>query len=242
MPLVSVNTPVPSVQSKDRGQTKDDPHFGSVAPKGHTLPYGQALDWLLDHILTIFIIPAWLQRLGPAEWRQTATSYTDTGLYLSELLERERDASTSSRNTKKNLLGALVTTSDSAAKGDKLSEEDLIGNVFVFAVAGLETTAGTLQYALTHLAMRQDVQRWMCEELDTVLKGESEDPEEWDYGVVWPKLVAPLCVIVSLLGSPGLILITKGSAYARHPARSLSSCATPPLFPCPHCRPSPSSD
>lgn len=218
MPFRSVND-TSSTLDKIEEPAEDDPHFGTIAPKGHTLPYSEAMDWLLDHVLTIFVVPAWLQRLGPTAWRQTAIAYTDSGLYLSELLERERLQSKSSTG-KKNLLGALVATSDLAASEDKLSEDDLIGNVFVFAVAGLETTAGTLQYALTHLALEQDMQQWLWEELDIALSGESEDPSEWDYGVVWPKLVAPMCVIVSL---PFPAVIIEKVAYARHPALRMAS-------------------
>lgn len=175
-------------------QTDGDAHFGTAVPAGHTLPFGEALDWLLDHVIMLIIVPPWLQRCGPINWRTTAAAYADTRLYISELLSRERAQGPS--KAKKNLLGALVATSDSAAKNEQLSERDLVGNVFVFAIAGLETTAGTLQYALTQLALHRDLQEWLWTDLDAALDGESEDPMEWDYNIVWPKLVAPLCIIV----------------------------------------------
>lgn len=229
MPFISVNKPVSPDNSKRIKQMEDDEHFGSKTPGGHKMPYAEALDWILDNIVTVFIIPPWLQRIGPASWRKTAVAYNDTGLYLKELLERERKTNSEpskqgQRNfpglpmigQKKNLLGALVATSDSAEKGDGLSEDDLIGNVFVFAVAGLETTAGTLQYTLTRLAVYQDKQRWLQEELGKALEGESEDPTEWDYSIVFPKLVAPLCVIVSILLP--LLCLTSSPAPRRDPA------------------------
>lgn len=196
IPFVSINSTTQPQKTDDN----NDAHFGTVAPAGHTLPYGEALDWVLDNVLTLFLVPAWLQRLGPAAWRTTAVSYVDTGLYLSELLSKERTSG--APGAKKNLLGALVATSDGAAKHDQLSQDDLVGNVFVFAVAGLETTAGTLQYALTQLALRPDIQEWLWKDLDAVLSGESDDPADWDYAVVWPKLVVPLCIIVPLPPTP----------------------------------------
>lgn len=175
-------------------QTDGDAHFGAAVPAGYTLSFGEAFDWLLDHVITLIVVPSWLQRCGPVNWRTTAAAYVDTRLYISELLSRERVQGPS--KAKKNLLSALVATSDSAAKNEQLSESDLVGNVFVFAIAGLETTAGTLQYALTQLALCRDLQEWLWADLDAALDGESEDPMEWDYNIVWPKLVAPLCIIV----------------------------------------------
>lgn len=192
-----VDLPFAPDSSKKSLQTNDnDIHFGTTTPAGHVLPFGEALDWLIAHFITLLVVPPWLQRRGPAVWRTTAAAYADTRLYISELLSRERESGLSSLGTKKNLLSALVATSDSAAKHEQLSQTELIGNVFVFAVAGLETTAGTMQYVLTQLALHRDLQEWLWKDLDAALNGESEDPAEWDYGVVWPKMVAPLCIIV----------------------------------------------
>lgn len=189
---------VPSSSEKSSQTDGNDTRFGATAPADHVLPYGEALDWLIANFITLLLVPPWLQRRGPAAWRTTAAAYVDIRLYLSELLERERERllGSSFLGVKKNLLGALVATSDGAAKHERLSQTELIGNVFVFAVAGLETTAGTMQYALTQLALRRDLQEWMWTDLDSALKGMSEDPMEWDYSVVWPKLIAPLCIIV----------------------------------------------
>lgn len=200
----------------------DDAHFGTAVPAGHTLPFGEALDWLLDHVITLLMVPSWLQRRGPISWRTTAAAYVDTRLYISELLSRERAQDSS--NAKKNLISALVATSDSAAKHEQLSESDLAGNVFVFAIAGVETTAGTLQYALTQLALRHDLQEWLWTDLDAVLDGESEDPMEWNYNIVWPKLVAPLCIIVRPLSFVSTTKLTwrstKPSANSQPSSRS----------------------
>ncbi|KAL0635820.1 hypothetical protein Q9L58_005254 [Maublancomyces gigas] len=193
-----VDIPFAPSSSENPSQTdENDTRFGAIAPADHVLPYGEALDWLIANFITLLLVPPWMQRRGPAAWRTTAAAYADTRSYISELLERERQRllGSSSLGTKKNLLGALVATSDGAAKHEQLSQTELVGNVFVFAVAGLETTAGTMQYALTQLALRRDLQEWMWTDLDVALKGMSEDPTEWDYSVVWPKLIAPLCII-----------------------------------------------
>jgi len=117
--------------------------------------------------------------------RKLALAYGDVGLYLTELLARERLSPSAT------LLGALV-------HGGGLTEEGTIGNIFIFALAGLETT-GTLQYAVLLLAVHPEIQEWLYQDIKEVLDGESADPTEWDYNKVYPKLVYCLCVIVSSL-------------------------------------------
>jgi cytochrome P450 len=49
------------------------------------------------------------------------------------------------------LLNLLVKGAGEETEQQGLSESELIGNAFIFMVAGHETTAGALNYALTHL-------------------------------------------------------------------------------------------
>jgi len=112
--------------------------------------------------------------------RKLALAYGDIELYLTELLARERLSPSAT------LLGALVHRGS-------LTEEKTIGNIFIFALAGLET-AGMLQYPVLLLT---EIQEWLYQDIKEVLDGEGADPTEWDYNKVYPKLVCCLCVIVS---------------------------------------------
>lgn len=184
--------------------SSDDDYFSeSHIPKGYSMSYGESFDWLLDNVLPLLIVPKFLMRWGPRSLQKTEKSYNDVGKYIKELIRRERDSSVASSSIqqpatrgKQNLLSALVRGSDSEESKKQLSEDDVIGNIFVFAVAGLETSAGTLRYALLCLALHQSEQDWLHNDTKHSLEGESEDPREWDYTTVFPKLVACMCVIV----------------------------------------------
>ncbi|KAF2823067.1 cytochrome P450 [Ophiobolus disseminans] len=81
-----------------------------------------------------------------------------------------------------NLLNALIKASDAAQAANAkaktyMSDDELTGNMFVFAFAGHETTATTISYALSQLALNQDVQDWVAEELKEVVG----DTETLDY-------------------------------------------------------------
>lgn len=69
------------------------------------------------------------------------------------------------------LIAASMNDSFSGAeKGDGgLTDEELVGNIFIFALAGHETSAHTLSFALAQLALNPNVQDWVLEEVEQVL-------------------------------------------------------------------------
>ncbi|KAK1584969.1 cytochrome P450 [Colletotrichum navitas] len=82
-----------------------------------------------------------------------------------------------------------------------LTEEEIGGNLFVFTIAGFDTTANTLAYAVTLLAAYPEWQTWIQAEIDAVLgpapSGAGSDDELPDYAAAYPKLVRCLAIMVS---------------------------------------------
>ncbi|RPB05471.1 cytochrome P450 [Choiromyces venosus 120613-1] len=170
-------------------------HFGQKnIPPGHRMSYGNAVNHVLDNIIALVITPKWLLRNGPESLKKTGQSYEELGLYLKELIQNHGKAGSSDR---KNLLRSLVkaSTGDGLGKGSGLTDTEVIGNAFIFAVAGLETTTGTLHYAVMYLALNPDVQDWLYKDLQEALKDEDQDPSKWEYEKVYPKMASVLCVI-----------------------------------------------
>ncbi|TVY78301.1 Cholesterol 24-hydroxylase [Lachnellula suecica] len=66
-------------------------------------------------------------------------------------------------------------------KRDRLSIEDILGNVFVMNIAGHDTTANTLSFTVMLLAANPDVQDWLREELDAIIGDSYMD--EWDFSL-----------------------------------------------------------
>jgi len=67
-----------------------------------------------------------------------------------------------------------------------LSDEEILGNVFVFMLAGHETTANTLHFGLLFLALNQHSQAHLQRDLEDIF---GDRPiEEWDYDHDLPKL------------------------------------------------------
>ncbi|KAL2255511.1 hypothetical protein VTK26DRAFT_3210 [Humicola hyalothermophila] len=81
------------------------------------------------------------------------------------------------------LMGQLTQSkySEKAArdKGPKLDDSEIIGNAFIMTVAGHETTANTLHFALVELATNPATQRRLQRDVDDLFG--TTDPETWDY-------------------------------------------------------------
>jgi cytochrome P450 len=79
--------------------------------------------------------------------------------------------------------------------GGGLSEDEIYGNLFFYHIAGHETTAGVLGYAVYLLAAFPKWQRWVHEEIDATYKPHI-DVDKMDYKETSPKLKRCLAVMV----------------------------------------------
>jgi len=76
---------------------------------------------------------------------------------------------------------------DSSSKKDEdiglevntLSESEIIGNSFIFLLAGHETTANSIHFSMVYLAFDPSTQRKLQADIDRILGG--RDIEELDY-------------------------------------------------------------
>ena len=79
--------------------------------------------------------------------------------------------------------GAGVTSDPST---QTLTDREILGNAFVFILAGHETTANSIHFSLVYLALNIASQRHLQRDLDDIFQG--RPVSEWDYDRDVPKL------------------------------------------------------
>jgi len=89
------------------------------------------------------------------------------------------------------LMGALVKGAGITASSEKqtkqiLTDAEIMGNAFVFILAGHETAANSIHFAILYLALKTSSQRRLQADLDTIFEG--KPTSEWDYERDLPKL------------------------------------------------------
>lgn len=177
---------------------------------GRKMSYRDALDLLINDVgsLVLYMLarscgwPVW------AMWgsiKATATARKDYMSYMGETLRKEREEIQAGGPTDGSLtlMRALVRDSDlglqdagavgKKGKGPLMTDDEILGNLFVYYLAGHDTTAGVLNYAVTLLACMPEWQEWLAEEIDAVVR---EDQTGLKFSLVFPKLHRCLALMV----------------------------------------------
>lgn len=183
----------------------------SLVPEGHTLSYKVALERLLLNIVVVMLTPKFILRNSPLKLHTTANeAYVEWGKYMRELYENKRkEVQIGETREGMDLMGALVKgagiTAESldaqenrdpekaAASMNKqlLTDEEILGNAFVFILAGHETAANTIHFSILFLAMHWASQKRLQDDLDSILG--DRPVSEWDYDNDMPKLFGSMC-------------------------------------------------
>jgi cytochrome P450 len=172
-------------------------------PEGHTMSYRDALALILKNLLVPIIAskvnaPSYLL---PKFVQDMKNALAEFKKYMVEMVEEERALVKTGRpDQKENLMSVLVRANEYSAAGGKdrssLTDEEIYGNLFIWNLAGHDTTATVLAYAMSLLAVNLPIQEWLGEEINSVL-GDTPS-EDWNYEEDFPKLKRCLALMVSL--------------------------------------------
>ena len=177
-------------------QTYDDPskirNKQLEADDGHTMSYTYAIHCLLDNILFQFLLPRWmLERLPLKRLKKANEAYLEWGNYMKEAVDRKKEelAEGEKEGGSMDLLGQMVKGQlvGKGARGtEPLTDSEVLGNMFVFILAGHETAANSIHFSMLYLAMDPKSQREMQKDIDNIFEG--RPPSEWDYDRDLPQL------------------------------------------------------
>ncbi|KAL2071486.1 hypothetical protein VTL71DRAFT_12721 [Oculimacula yallundae] len=196
----SLNMPWPtkSVASSVRsGDVRPD----SVAASGAkttqkpAMTFASSLDAVMNYLPFIIFFPPWLLRNSPFKvMRKMQLSSDAFGSHMRTLIDDSEKAVDSAdddlKDDSKPVNNDLLTNIIKASAADEkqsLSKEEMVGNIFIFILAGHETTANTLQACLILLAMYPDVQKAVQEEIDSIWATKKAG-EDWSYKDDYPKM------------------------------------------------------
>lgn len=151
----------------------------SNLPAGHRMSYQKALTLLIHHSLLLIVLPKWfLQWSWNEEHREAIVAYEEFGLYMMEMYEEKKYKIQHNHDDgeRSDLMDALIRSS---AEGEKLNladgkgaqhasltRDEILGNSFVFILAGHETTAAAMQYASIFLALHPEIQQKVQAEIN----------------------------------------------------------------------------
>lgn len=182
----------------------------------HSMSYTDALGTCLHSIILILVTPRFLlseyslrsavlnssltaattEYLPFQTTSEAYTSYIEWGKYMNEMfLAKKAEVLAGNEGDKLDLMIALIKgagiTPENLEKGkdatpQSLTDEEILGNAFVFILAGHETTANSIHFCLVLLALNIRSQRHLQADLDEIIHG--RPLSQWDYDEIVPKL------------------------------------------------------
>ncbi|TEB38356.1 cytochrome P450 [Coprinellus micaceus] len=125
-----------------------------VASEGHKLSFKQALHHVASDVFIKLGVPHWAMGLTERT-RKAQESFDELEKYISEMIQ-ERVAE--GAEEKNDLFSNLLKSNSEDTGPNTLTERELAGNIFIFLIAGHETTAHTLCFAFAFLALYPEEQ------------------------------------------------------------------------------------
>ncbi|KAK4700935.1 hypothetical protein P7C70_g5303, partial [Phenoliferia sp. Uapishka_3] len=148
-------------------------------PPGRKLGFITALKGSLDGTICKLMLPNWAYKLPFKYPRQVALCFSELEGFLKDMVH-ERKVAKSRGVDQNDLFSALLDGVSDEEGAGVLTMEELLGNMYIFLLAGHETTAHTLAFAFTLLALYPEHQTTLFEEANEVYGGRASTYD--DYG------------------------------------------------------------
>ncbi|PCH40911.1 cytochrome P450 [Wolfiporia cocos MD-104 SS10] len=143
----------------------------NILPAGHAMKFKDAMHVTSENIILKAIFPEWVLAHAPiSRVRQFYIASNELQRYMEEMIQSRRSGEKQSLGGDDLFTCLLEANDDGSIEGEAhLSDSEMMGNIFAFLIAGYETTAHSLAYALILLALHQDEQEALYQHIRSVL-------------------------------------------------------------------------
>jgi len=138
----------------------------TAKPGNHQLTFRDALSTAASNLILAFLLPDWVKRFPHPKLAKIRLATTELKDYMREMI-REREAA--EVQDKHDLFSSLIHANKEEMEGVNLTEDELMGNIFIFLVAGHETTAHTLSFTFALLALYPEIQEKLFEHIKSII-------------------------------------------------------------------------
>jgi len=151
-----------------------------VVPPGHQMTFKDALHILSTNLIMKILLPSWTKNLTK-HTRKVEQAFIELKQYMLEMVEARRTSSEAEQRY--DLFSGLLNASqDDSDKESALNDDELMGNMFIFLLAGHETTAHTLCFSFGLLALFPDEQERLYQHIKGVMSSLTGIPKYQDMG------------------------------------------------------------
>ncbi|RDW82199.1 cytochrome P450 monooxygenase-like protein [Coleophoma cylindrospora] len=189
-----------NIEWKDDANEKPQPGF--------KMTYIEAVKHVIDNVTGPIILPKWFLANYPSflpgyhNLNRLGYAVEEFPTHTWNLLNRERQRGQDAHGETRSNIIAQLLQANQPGDGEKsdttaLSDDEVMGNLFIFTAAGFDTTVNTLSFALVLLCRHPQWQEWICEEIDQIMPADSS--QELDYTTIFPKATRVLACMLEVL-------------------------------------------
>ncbi|KAI5452820.1 hypothetical protein NCC49_000565 [Naganishia albida] len=140
---------------------------------GHEMSFVEAISEVSENIFWLLAMPKFVYKLPIRKIQRVGQADRELRSYMHDMIRSRREeirhGEFSAKDDLFNVLVAASMQEESDGKnGGGLTDEELVGNIFIFALAGHETSSHTLAFAIAYLALHPAKQAWLFDELINV--------------------------------------------------------------------------
>ncbi|KAF9643013.1 cytochrome P450 [Thelephora ganbajun] len=139
-------------------------------PPGHELSFKRSIEIVGTRVFVKMLCPKWILEWAPTKKiREVRDGFAEFRSYLVEMINGRKFSD--EKDEKRDLLSNLISANEEFLDDgeQKLGEVELIGNMFMFYIAGHETSGHTLCFALNMLAVHQEEQEALYQHIQHIL-------------------------------------------------------------------------
>ncbi|KAJ6474842.1 cytochrome P450 [Mycena sanguinolenta] len=136
----------------------------TVVPPGYTMSFKDALHTVSMGTITKLLVPTWAMGLTK-HLRHVAAAFSQLDAYMFDMIKARRESE--KKEERYDLFSQLLDASQEGTEdgGTQMSDRELVGNIFIFLLAGHETTAHTLCFTFALLALYPEEQDRLYQEI-----------------------------------------------------------------------------
>ncbi|KAI9508564.1 cytochrome P450 [Russula earlei] len=151
-----------------------------VVPPGYQMAFKDALHILSSNLSLYILLPRWARNLTKLT-KEVHLASVEVKKYMLEMVQARRNADKAEERHDL-FSGLLDAARHEQDDGTALTKDELIGNMFIFLLAGHETTAHTLCFTFALLALHPDEQERLYEQNKGVIASLNGIPMYEDMG------------------------------------------------------------
>ncbi|KAJ7347415.1 cytochrome P450 [Mycena albidolilacea] len=115
------------------------------------------------------VIPWWIYKLPIKRLRDIETAYTSLDAHMKVLIASRQEEVSNGKEIERKDVCRLMMRANEGQGTLSMTDEELVGNTYLMLVAGHDTTARTLDAAVGLLALYEDIQEEVHDELQAVI-------------------------------------------------------------------------